>query len=44
MFWDVGTGGTHASGSYVGLALWAWFLIEWFITIMKRYLHSFTDI
>ena len=31
---------THGSGSYVGLASWAWFSIERFITVTKRCLYS----
>ena len=32
--------GTHGSGSYVGLASWAWFSIERFNTVTKRCLYS----
>ena len=31
---------THGSGSYVGLASWAWFSIERFKTVTKRCLYS----
>ena len=31
---------THGSGSYVGLASWAWFSIERFKTVRKRCLYS----
>ena len=30
---------THGSGSYVGLASWAWFLIECFKTVTKHCLY-----
>ena len=38
-YWFIGGNEDHASGSYVGLALWMWFLVERLKAIMEHWLH-----